>query len=140
MTTNRSTYLRGIADALAADTGLKQLGVVLGRSVWYAAPRTRGRVLVVSRGRDVVVDTNIGRTTRNFIMSLSAIVWSPTPDDEADEIFSLSHPVVMSYSADGMLGITEGPTLEPQVGDEDGGMGILTMQYAIEYQTAPNAL
>ncbi len=140
MTTSRSTYLRGLADALAADAGLQQLGVLLGRSIWYAAPRKGGRVLIVSRGRDVAVDTNIGRTTRNCIVLLSAIVWSPTPDDEADEIFALSHPVVMGYSADGMLGITEGPTLEPQVGDEDGGMGILTMQYAIEYQTAPNAL
>jgi hypothetical protein len=138
--TQRETYLQQLVAALAADADLKQLGVTLGRSIWHAARRQGGRVLVVSRGQDVPVDTNIGRTTRNCVVMLSAVVWAPTPDTEADEIFALTHPVVMRFSADGLLGITEVPTSEPQVGDEDGGMGILTMQYAIEYQTAPDAL
>lgn len=138
--TKRSTYLTGLAAALTAAAGLEQLGVTVGRSIWHAAQRQGGRVLVVSRGRDVPVDTNIGYTTRNCIVLLSAIVWSELPDDEADEIFALSHPIVMGFAADGIIGITEGPTNEPQVGTEDGGMGILTMQYAIEYRTAPNAL
>lgn len=139
-TTYRTTYLQALAAALSADAGIQQLGVKIGRSIWYAAQRQGGRVLVVSRARDVPVDTNIGYTTRNCIVLLSAIVWSEQAADEADEIFALSHPIVMNFMADGIIGVTEGPTGEPQVGTDDGGMGILTMQYAIEYRTAPNAL
>jgi hypothetical protein len=138
--TAREAYLQGLFAALSADPGLQALGVRFGRSIWHAVRRAEGPTLVVSRGRDVPVDTNIGRTTRKLVLMVSAVVWSSTPDNESDRIFELSHPVVMRFGTDGIAGVEEGPTGEPQTGDEDGGIGIYTMQYAVTYQTATDAL
>lgn len=140
MTTRRETYVAGLMPQLAANAGLLDLGVLVERSIFEAINRGERRVLVVRRGRDVPVDTNIGRTTRQCVMMLTAVVRDSAPDRAADDIFEFAHPVVMAFEAPALLGVTEGPTSEPQVDGDEGGVGVITIQYVFQYQTAPDSL
>lgn len=140
MTSKRETYVQSLVDRLRADAELSTQGVILERSIFDAIDRNEERVLVVSRGRDVVVDTNIGRATRRCELLLSVVIRASAPDAAADEIFARTHPIVMGFDADDLEGIVEIETDEPRTTSAEGGVGVLTMKYMFEYQTATNEL
>lgn len=138
--TRRESYLSSLLVLFTESADLQALGVAFERSIFDAVGRGEGRVVVVSRGRDQLVDTNIGRTARRCIVNVSAVVHAGVPETAADEVFTLTHPIVMRFVAANVVGIQEIGTDEPRSAAVDGGIGVLTMQYAIEYQTAPDAL
>lgn len=138
--TQRESYLSDLLATFTGDAALQALGVGFERSIFDAVSRGEGRIVVVSRGRDALLDTNVGRVTRRCIVNVSAIVHDGVPETAGDEIFALTHPIVMRFTAAGIVGVQEIGTDEPRSAAVDGGIGVLTMQYAIEYQTAPDAL
>ncbi|MBY4866778.1 hypothetical protein K6W76_09685 [Burkholderia anthina] len=140
MTTKRETIIQGLFADLQADLGSAAPDVLFERSIFDAIDRNERRVLVVSRGRDVLVDSNIGRASRKCELLLSVVIRASSPDAAADEIFERTHPIVMAYDAEDLLGIEEVETDEPRTTSAEGGVGVLTMKYTFEYQTATNAL
>ena len=140
MTTKREMYMRDLVALVEADVELQAQGVIVERSIFDAISREEGRVLVISRGRDVMVDDNIGRVTRRCELLLTAVIRASAPDGAADEIFERTHPMVMSFSADDLLGVVEVESDEPRTASSEGGVGVLTMKYTLEYQTATKAL
>ncbi|KWC82760.1 hypothetical protein WL58_17980 [Burkholderia cepacia] len=140
MTAKRESYVRALVALMEGDAELQAQGVVVERSIFDAISREEGRVLVISRGRDVVVDDNIARVTRRCELLLSAVIRASAPDAAADEIFERTHPIVKSFAADDLLGIVEVESDEPRTASSEGGIGVLTMKYTFEYQTATNAL
>ncbi|ALP62394.1 hypothetical protein [Paraburkholderia caribensis] len=140
MTTIRETFVSSIMDALKSDAQLQSSGVVVERSIYEAVDREEPKVVVVSRGRDIVLASTIGRTTRQCDLLVSAVVRDPAPDRAADVIFERSHPIVMAFDGPEIVGVEEVTTDEPETADIDGGVGIVTMRYTIQYQTPPNSL
>jgi hypothetical protein len=140
MTTIREGFVSSIMDALKADDQLQTDGVVVERSIYEAVNSEEPKVVVVSRGRDIVLASTIGRTTRQCDLLVSAVVRDPAPDRAADAIFERSHPLVMAFDAQDIVGIEEVTTDEPETADIDGGVGIVTMRYTIQYQTSPQSL
>ncbi|WP_240648448.1 hypothetical protein [Pararobbsia silviterrae] len=124
---------------LQDDAQLQAIDVQIERSVFDAVSGSEARVLVVHRGRDVPTQ-DIGVTTRECIVMLTAVVRDTAPDRAADEIFERAHPVVMAFDAPGLLGVTEGPTDEPRAADVEGGVGVITVQYVFQYQTPTASL
>ena len=139
MTTRRESYVQSLMERLSGDPALQALGVRVERSIFDAISAAEPRVLVVHRGRDVST-ADIGVTTRECIVMLTAVVRDAAPDRASDEIFERSHPVVMAFDADGLMGVMEGPTDEPRAADAEGGVGIITIQYVFQYQTPPAVL
>lgn len=139
MTTRRESYVADLMAQLAASADLQALGVTVERSLFDAISNSEGSVLVVHRGRDTPV-SSLGVTDRQCVVMLTAVVRDAAPDRAADSIFEAAHPIVMGFDADRLLGVTEGPTGEPQAGDVEGGVGVITIQYLLQYQTAPNSL
>jgi hypothetical protein len=139
MTTRRESYVAALMAQLAGSAALRALGVTVERSVFEAISSHEGSVLVVHRGRDTPV-SSLGVTDRQCVLMLTAVVRDASPDRAADSIFEAAHPIVMGFDADRLLGVTEGPTGEPQAGDVEGGVGVITIQYLLQYQTAPNSL
>ncbi|KGU62883.1 hypothetical protein Y037_3068 [Burkholderia pseudomallei MSHR983] len=135
MTTLRERFIEQLMAALSADENLLDKGVVLERSLFAAFASNEPRVLVVHRGSDPVVEENIGVTTRECGVAVSAVVHADAPDREADVMFEAVHPIVMAFQADGLIGVREAGTDEPQAGDADGGVGVVTMRYLFLYQT-----
>ncbi|MGU4696858.1 hypothetical protein [Burkholderia cepacia] len=135
MTTMRERFIDQLMAALSAEPSLRDTGVVVERSLFAAFASNEPRVLVVHRSSDPVVEENIGVTTRECGVALSAVVHADAPDREADVMFEVTHPLVMRFQADGLIGIREAGTDEPQAGDADGGVGVVTMRYLFLYQT-----
>ncbi|MGN7985146.1 hypothetical protein [Burkholderia sp. 22313] len=135
MTTLRERFIEQLMTAFSADERLHQQGVVVERSLFAAFEASEPRVIVVHRGSDPVVDENIGVTTRECGVAVSAVVHADAPDLAADAMFEVTHPIVMRFQADGLIGVREAGTDEPQAGDVDGGVGVVTMRYLFLYQT-----
>jgi hypothetical protein len=140
MTTIREGFVSSIMNALNSDAQLQSDGVVVERSIYEAVGSEQPKVVVVSRGRDVVLASTIGRTTRQCDLLVSAVVRDPAPDRAADVIFERSHPIVMAFDGPDVVGIEEVGTDDPENADIDGGVGIVTMRYTIQYQTSPQSL
>ncbi|MBR7961417.1 hypothetical protein KDW41_13285 [Burkholderia vietnamiensis] len=135
MTTLRERFIEQLMKALSDEPRLSDEGVVIERSLFAAFASNEARVLVVHRGSDPVVDENVGVTTRECGVAVSAVVHADAPDREADVMFEVVHPIVMAFQTDGLIGVREAGTDEPQAGDADGGVGVVTMRYLFLYQT-----
>ncbi|MFM0192417.1 hypothetical protein PQQ65_04945 [Paraburkholderia strydomiana] len=140
MTTTREGFVSSIMASLGADEQLQADGVVVKRSIYEAIGSDEPRVVVVHRGRDPVLASTIGRTTRQCELLITAVVRDSAPDQAADSIFERAHPIVMAFDGPSVVGIEEVATEEPDAADIDGGVGVMTMRYAIQYQTAPDSL
>ncbi|MFM0479112.1 hypothetical protein PQQ81_01135 [Paraburkholderia strydomiana] len=140
MTTVREGFVSSIMASLGADEQLQADGVVVKRSIYEAIGSEEPRVVVVHRGRDPVLASTIGRTTRQCELLITAVVRDGAPDQAADSIFERAHPIVMGLDGPSVVGIEEIATDEPDAADIDGGVGVMTMRYAIQYQTAPDSL
>ncbi|KWI49296.1 hypothetical protein WM06_21425 [Burkholderia cepacia] len=135
MTTMREQFIERLMLVLSNETRLRDVGVVIERSLFAAFASNEPRVMVVHRGSDPVIEENVGVTTRECGVALSAVVHADAPDREADVMFEVTHPIVMGFQADGLIGVREAGTDEPQAGDADGGVGVVTMRYLFLYQT-----
>lgn len=140
MTTRRESYVAALMSLLEADPGLQALGTTLKRSIAEAIDSGESPALVVHRGRDVVADSNIGRTTRSCALMLTAVVRDPAPDRAADELFEFAHPILMHFDADGLVGVNEETTDEPETAEIEGGVGVVTLHYTVLYQTNTDSL
>lgn len=140
MTTMRESFVAMIMDSLKSDEQLQLDSVVVERSIYAAIDSSEPRVVVVHRGRDPVLASSIGRTTRQCDLLVTVVVRDAAPDQAADTIFERTHQIVMAFDAPGVVGVEEVATDEPETADIEGGVGIVTMRYTIQYQTSPNSL
>jgi hypothetical protein len=139
MTTLREIFIEALMTRLRQDDELQARGVHFRRSIFSAVDSEEPFVIAVHRGGDPLVDENIGRVTRECIVMVTG-VRDPAPDQAADRLFERTHPLVMGFDAAGVLGVREIGTGEPEVADFDGGVGVVTMRYSIQYQTRPDSL
>ncbi|MDE1011270.1 MAG: hypothetical protein OSB38_36970 [Paraburkholderia fungorum] len=140
MTTMREGFVSSIMGAIRADEQLQGSGVNVERSIYAAIDSSEPKVVVVHRGRDPVLASTIGRTTRQCDLLVTVVVRDPAPDQAADAIFERTHPIVMAFNGPGVVGVEEVSTDEPETADIEGGVGIVTMRYTIQYQTTPASL
>lgn len=140
MTTMREGFVASIMDSLKVDPQLLAGNVLVERSIYAAIDSTEPKVVVVHRGRDPVLAATIGRTTRQCELLITAVVRDAAPDQAADDIFERSHQIVMGFDGPGVVGVEEVSTDEPETADLEGGVGVVTMRYTIQYQTSPDSL
>lgn len=130
--TLRETYIQGL---IAALTGTVGLGAEVGRSIVVAFARPRGSVLVVHRGGEELENTLGDDTERHCEILVSVITRSDVPDQVADQVMEIAHPVIMGYQAAGMIQMQEMGTNAPVFANTDGQACMLTSRYRIQYST-----
>ena len=135
------TYIDSLTALFAGNADLQALGVTVHESVDDAFDASEPRALVVDCGAVPALDpSTIGRTTRAIELALIAVVRGNPPRRAASAVFEITHPLVLAFDAPGVLGVTEVGRDRPDVIGAENGIGVITMRYAIQYQSAPDAL
>ncbi|MBY0237871.1 MAG: hypothetical protein K2X55_01005 [Burkholderiaceae bacterium] len=137
MTTLREVYIEGIIAALEATPGFP---AKVERSVNRAFTRQESPVLVVHRGGEDVNDSLNSSVFRACEVLVSVVTRSDVPDQVADEIMEIAHPVIMAYRGDRMMKILEAGTNAPVFSPADSQACLLTTRYNIQYTTARRSL
>jgi hypothetical protein len=97
--------------------------------------------LVVHQGVDDPVTTDLGCVTNIVEIMVTAIVRDPMPDVLANQLFEISHPVIMGLvGLASLIQIEKGRTDAPMFTTADPNAVFLTMHYAFTYQTQPDSL
>jgi hypothetical protein len=152
MTTRREQYAEGVVALLASQSDFDALpwpseldadrviGVPATRSLVTAFGGDEIATLVIHMGVDIVTASTIGSSTHVAQLMLTAVVRDPTPEQLANRLFEIAHPLVMAYSPPGVVQIEEVRTDEPMGTPADPDAAFVTMHYAITYQTQPDSL
>ena len=134
--TLRESYIQGIIAALRA---LPDFPASVERAVTTAFARNEGPVLVVHRGAEGL-EGKLGEVHRTCEVLVSVVTRSSVPDQLADEIMELAHPVVMAFRGTGMIEIAEEGTNAPTFAQADAQACLLTTRYGIKYATSRRSL
>ncbi len=131
--TRRETYIQGLIAALAAAPGLS---AKVERSVVVAFNRSESPVLVVHRGSEAL-ENSLGDddTYRTCEILISVVARSDVPDQVADEVMEVAHPVIMAYMAAGVIQMQEMGTDAPVFAQADSKACLMTTRYVIQYLT-----
>lgn len=132
-----SSYIRGITDALEAAAGFP---AVVERSPVRAATRDEARRVCVLPGAESVESTPLGRATREREILVNVHTSGDDHLDLAEETLAAVHPIVMLFSAEGIVSIREHGTDEPKYANADLRRQVVTKRYRITYQTDEHSL
>jgi hypothetical protein len=132
MTTARESYIQGLIAVLEASPWFPA-GV--SRSVTVAFRREESPVLIVHRGAEEIENSLGDDTERHCEILASVVSRAEAPDQEADEVMEVAHPIIMQYSAPGIVLIEEVGTNAPVFAGADGGACLVTTRYKIHYCT-----
>lgn len=137
MTTRYQTYRDGIKAALLAATGL---GAQVETSTLRAFTRNE-TVLVLHSGKEIVSDEGpIGRATRMRELLCSVQTAGESRDDVAESVFAVALPIVLGYSAEGLVSLREMGTDDPKYVSGDLARMIVTKRFLLTYQTLEDSL
>lgn len=134
--TLRETYIEGLMSAFQASG----VSAKVERSLDVAFSREDGDVIIVHRGKEDPDNSVYGITDRMCDIMVSVLTRAAAPDKRADEIMVELHPLVVGYTADGIIDILEGQTDPPKFANTDGRACLITTHYTFHYRTAANSL
>ena len=136
--TLRETFIQGL---IAVLTAAPSLGAAVERSIIRAFGREEGMVIVVHRGGEAEPDNSrLGVIDRVCEILISVVARGDAPDQLADVVLEIAHPLVMTYTDTHIIDVWEGQTDAPKFADADGTAGLITVHYFIRYRTTPNSL
>lgn len=130
--TLRESYIQGLMAALQAVPSFPAL---VERSVVVAFSRAESPVLVVHRGAEDLENTMGDDTYRTCEILVSVVARSDAPDQVADEVMEVAHPVIMAYMGARMLQMQELGTNAPVFAQADSKACLMTTRYGIQYVT-----
>jgi len=110
------------------------------RSINIAFTREESPVLVIHRGSEDIEADLCGETIRECEILASVITRSDVPDQQADSVMEIAHPLIMAYTSDHLLQIWEVGTNAPLFAGADGMACMLTTRYKVQYRTETASL
>lgn len=141
MTTLREQYVETLLGLIDADPGLQQLNVQVGRSIVDALDAQHTLAVIVHLGAAAPPDRSaIGFATRQTEFLCTVITRSTTPDQAADTVLELVHPILMDFDAPALIATDEGHTDPPIFANVDGESCLRTVHYFYTYRTRSNSL
>lgn len=136
--TLRETFIQALMARFTAAPGFP---AAVERSIVKAFDREDGAVIVVHRGGEQDPDNSrLGVIDRVCEILVSVVARGDAPDQLADDVLEVAHPLVMTYAAAGIIDLWEGPTDTPKFSDTNGTAGLITVHYFIKYRTSPTSL
>ncbi len=136
--TLREVFIQALMARFQAAPGFPAL---VERSILTAFGREEGLVVVVHRGSEGMPDASrLGVVDRECEVLVSVLARGSAPDQDADTVLEVIHPLVMTYTHPRIMDVTEGVTDMPKFADADGTAGMITVRYIIKYRTTPNSL
>jgi hypothetical protein len=130
--TLRESYIQGLIDMLAALPGFPA-GVH--RSMSVAFRRDESPALVVHRGAEELENSLGDDTDRHCEILVSVVSRGDAPDRDADEVMEMAHPVIMQFTAPGVVQMEEIGTNAPVFANADGQACMVTTRYKVHYCT-----
>lgn len=138
MTTLVQRYIDELVDVIGKTPGFP---AAVETSTLRAFTREDYPVLVVHRGKEAISEQSpYHRYTR--IRELLFTVHSAgfEREEEAEAVFDVLQPIVMSFSADGLILVEEVGTSEPMFAQGDRDRMAMTKRFIFTYQTEENSL
>ena len=130
--TLRETYIQGLLAALRA---VPNFPAQVERSLSIAFSREESPVLVVHRGAEELENSLGSDTDRSCAILVSVISRSDVPDQVADDVMEVAHPVIMAFQLAGIQQMQEMGTNAPVFSNADGQACMVTTRYSIMYGT-----
>lgn len=141
MTTLREQYVGALLDLMTANPDLQQLNVQVGRSIVDALDEQHTLALILHLGADAQPDRSaIGFATRQTEILCTVITRDSTPDQAADTVIELAHPIIMNFDAGALIATDEGQTDPPIFANVNGESCLRTVHYFFTYRTRSNSL
>jgi hypothetical protein len=134
------TLLETYVEALMAAFTGSGAGAKVVRSLVETFERDEGDVIAVHYGKEEPNNDMHGVTDRFRDIKVSVITRNPIPDKRAGEIMEVIHPLVVNFTAAGIIDVLEGPTDEPKYANTDGNACMITTHYIFHYRTQPDSL
>jgi hypothetical protein len=138
MTTRLLTILDGIYAAVEA---VPDFPAGLERSTVRAFTREQSPMLVMHLGREVVSsDSPFPMADRMREILCSVHARGEQPDVEAEGVFEALQPLIMRFTAPGVIQIDEASTDEPKFRGADLSAVIITKRFVVTYRTLADSL
>jgi hypothetical protein len=135
--TLRETYIQALIALFKATPGFPAM---VERSLVVAFAYEEGSVVVVHRGKEDPDNSMTGVTDRTCEILISVITRSAVPDQVADEVMEVVHPLVMHFTAANLMRVLEGQTDEPKFSGTDTSACLMATHYTLLYRTIPDSL
>ncbi|MFS8973861.1 hypothetical protein PO002_05005 [Cupriavidus necator] len=140
-TTLRESYAGQLRALLEAEPALQALGVQFSRSVFEALDMRAIRyALVLHHGADAPGHETTGAVDRHSELLLTLMVRDTDPEPLAEAVLAIVHPLVMGFTAEQLIDVSELATDAPAY-DHTGGMRLArTVHYDLFYRTQRSSL
>lgn len=130
--TLRESYIQGLIAMLEV---VPWIPAGVHRSMSVAFSREESPALIVHRGAEDI-ENSLGDDTERYCEILFSVVSrGDAPDQEADEVMEFAHPMIMQFSAPGIVLVEEIGTNAPVFASADGSACMVTTRYKIHYST-----
>lgn len=129
-----------IQELIAQLSSAPAFPAMVERSINVAFTREESPVLVIHRGSEEIEADLCGETIRECEILASVITRSDVPDQQADSVMEVAHPLIVAYTSDHLLQIWEVGTNAPLFAGADSLACMLTTRYKVQYRTATASL
>ncbi len=136
MITLREKHTQAIFQAVQA----LNLPALVDRSVVNAWSVEDQDVVVIHRGKERPDEDQYGVTDRLCEILISVVTRAAIPDQRVDTLMLQIHPIIMQYSAEGVIDVSEGETEAPKFADQSGQVAMITTHYRLIYRTSGTSL
>lgn len=141
MTTLRESYAEQLRGALEASPELQALSVQFSRSIFEALEMRGTRyVLVLHHGADAPGHETTGAVDRHSELLVTLVVRDTNPDPLSEAVLAIVHPVVMDFTADQLIDVSELSTDAPAYDHTGGVRSARTVHYDLYYRTQRGSL
>ena len=135
--TLRELFMQELAALLSAAPSFP---ATVERSINIAFTREESPVLVIHRGGEDIEADMCGETIRECEILASVITRNDVPDQQADSVMEIAHPLIMGYTSNHLLQVWELGTNAPLFAGADGLACMLTTRYKLQYRTETASL
>ncbi|WP_439685102.1 hypothetical protein MNJPNG_06365 [Cupriavidus oxalaticus] len=141
MTTLRESYVEQLRATLEASPELQALSVQFSRSIFEALDMRGTRyVLVLHHGADAPGHETTGAVDRHSELLVTLVVRDTNPDPLSEAVLAIVHPVVMGFTAEHLIDISELSTDAPAYDHTGGVRAARTVHYDLYYRTQRGSL
>ncbi|HBQ90938.1 MAG TPA: hypothetical protein DD803_15995 [Alcaligenes faecalis] len=137
MKTRVQLYVEGVRAALRAEPGFP---AKVEDSPVRAHTFVQDRVITVQPGSETVTEGATPRVNRVREIHLLVHTAGDNGLELSESIFAAVHPIVMNFSAPGLVQVQELRTDEPRYANGDLERQVITKRYLFYYQTADDSL
>nr|WP_218940910.1 hypothetical protein [Allopusillimonas soli] len=130
-------YIAGLIDAFESGTGFPAR---IEKSPVRALNREDRQVLSILPGAESVQDSPVSMATREREILLVVHTAGDEHLDLAEAVFEAAHPIVMGFTAEGLVSVNEHGTDEPKYANGDLTRQVVTKRYRLIYQTDEHSL